>query len=973
MDSKYRLIDKREIDELRGMASLLEHERTGAKVFTIKNNDKNKVFMIAFRTTPADSTGVPHIMEHSVLCGSEKYPIKDPFVELAKGSLNTFLNAMTYPDKTVYPIASVNDKDFMNLMDVYLDSVFFPNAIHEKKIFMQEGWHYEIEGEGADEAINVNGVVYNEMKGAFSNPDSVLERFTLRSLYPDTAYANESGGAPENIPELTFEDFKAFHGKYYHPSNAYIYLYGDMDMEEKLAWIDENYLSRFEREEVDSAIAWQQPYAEEKFDTEYYALAENEDGNNKAYLSENYVLPDKPGRESNLAWQMLDFILLSSPGAVLKEALIKSGIAEDIDGGYMGEICQPYFSVVAKNSEADRLELFRRTIRDTLTELCDKGINKKSLKAALNFIEFKYREEDYGSLPAGLAIGLNILSSWNYDGDPYEYLYYNDTFEHLKEMIDTDYFEELIRRSILDNGFKAVVTVLPKKGLTEEKDAELKEKTEALRRSLDDEEKRELKRIQDELKAYQTEPDDPENLKKLPVLEISDIEKKAETVRAKLKDGIIYTEENTNGIAYMRVIFDTEGFSEEEVQFASLIKDLLGELNTVNHSYTDLFDEILLKTGGISFKLDSVPVRDAKTGEIGYKGICTAEIRALNSRVEDGLKLTAELVNGTIYDDAARIAELLAMAKSRQRAAMDSALHRVAVYRAASYFCAPNRYRELAAGTAYYDFINAAVNLTKQPVHMKRFIKSLKAVAAKLFAKQRVSFALYGDEEARAAMLKAIPEFVAALSEDADNAGVPGRSVAPSGCVNEGLKTSSQVNYDAVCGNFIKNGLSYNGGLQVLRIMLSYEYLWQNLRVLGGAYGCMASFTYSGSSYLVSYRDPQISKTYKIYEELPEYLDNWDGDRDAVKKYIIGAISAIDQPVTHSIKAANDLIYYYFGLTDEDRQRERDEILSFTPEDMRKCAAYVRALLDEGARCTIGSSAKIEKEAEMFKSVRELY
>ena len=974
MEEKYRLVENEDVEELHGTACVYEHKKAGAKVFTVKNKDKNKVFLIGFRTIPKNSTGVAHIMEHSVLCGSEKYPIKDPFVELAKGSLNTFLNAMTYPDKTVYPVASVNDTDFMNLMDVYLNSVFFPNVYKEEKIFKQEGWHYELEDLGGEnERIGINGVVYNEMKGAFSNPDSVLERYTLRSLFPDTAYKNESGGAPEEIPSLSYEEFLSFHKHFYHPSNSYIYLYGDMDMEEKLKWIDENYLSKFDKAKIDSAVSEQEAYDKPKTALEHYAVGESEDIKKKTYLSENYVILDEPTQESVLAWQVLEFILLSSPGALLKEALIKAGIGEDIDGGYNGEIRQPYFSVIAKNTDEEKTELFKKMIKETLTRLCNDGISKKSILAALNFIEFKYREEDFGTIPAGLSIGLSVLSSWLYDKDPYEYVRYNEALKALKKKADKGYFEDLIRRNILDNNFSALVSIIPERGLTKKQDDELKERLDKLRSSLSEEERRRLKTETDALKAYQQEPDSPEALKTLPVLELKDIEKKAERLNA-VKDGeIIYSEADTSGIAYLRVMFDTEGLNEEELQFAAFLKDILGEMNTAGHSYSDLFDEILLNTGGISFKLNSYPYREKPDSNIGYKGLCLAEIRVLDEKLEDGLRLFSEMVNDTVLDDEERIAELLNEARSEQRADIESAMHKAAVTRAASYFSDAQRYHDLTNGIAYYDFLSAAARLTEQPSKMKHFTAALKDVRDRLFTRERVSFALYGSRKAKDSLERLIPKLKADLRTDIKKQSGSGRGIYRISCLNEGLKTSSKVNYVARCGSFTEKGLKYSGGLQVLKVMLSYEYLWMNLRVLGGAYGCMAAFTKGGLGYLVSYRDPNIAKTNEIYEKLPEYLDSWDGDDETVKKYIIGAISAQDMPLTASIQAANQLVYYMCCLTDEERQRERDEILSCRAENIRGFARHIRAMLSENAICTIGNSDEIDREKKLFKSSRELF
>ena len=982
MNTAYRLIETREIEEYGGTGCVWEHVQTGARVFTLKNDDRNKVFLIGFRTTPTNSTGVAHIMEHSVLCGSAKYPIKDPFVELAKGSLNTFLNAMTYPDKTVYPVASVNDKDFMNLMDVYLDSVFHPNVYSEPKIFLQEGWHYELENAGTpEEELRLNGVVYNEMKGAFSNPDSVLERYTLRALYPDTTYSNESGGLPSDIPELSYEEFLDFHRKYYHPSNSYIYLYGDMDMEEKLAWIDENYLNEFDRIEIDSHIEPQQPYEGPKTDREFYAVGENEELEHKCYLSENFVINDAQDQETSLAWQVLEFVLLSSPGAVLREALIKSGIGEDVYGGYCGEIRQPYFSVIAKNTDEDKLELFRRVIRDTLEELTAEGISKKSLVAAVNFLEFKYREGDFGTIPQGLSLGLGMFSSWLYDEDPYTYIFYNDAFRRLREKIDTDHFEQMIRTHILDNAFSAVVEILPKRGLTDKEDEALKEKLAAYKGSLSAEQKEELALETLALKAYQQEPDTPFNLAKLPVLTLEDLGKEAEKVNV-CKDGnIIYSEADTHGIAYMRVMFDTSELSEEELQFASFLKDIFGEMDTEMHSYRDMFDEVLLNTGGISFSADPWAVRSTDTENGGYRGLLGAEIRTLNGKVAEGLALTEEMIAHTVLDDPERMMELILEAKSRMQVKIDSTMHMTAVTRASSYFSAGQRYADLTGGIAYYDFINEASRLTRDEEHMKRFIGSLKKVRDKLFTKENVLFSLYGDREAKAAMETVIADLLAKLPERTEiadagtisEAVIQGRPVRPITYLNEGFRSSSQVNYVARCGNFMESGLAYHGALQVLRMMLNYEYLWTNLRVLGGAYGCMSGFVRSGRGYLVSYRDPKIPETNRIYEQLPDYVENWQGDEDTVLKYIIGAISLMDRPLQPSALALRELTNYFYEVTDADLRQDRDEVLGCTPETIRGFAGHIRAILAKGAVCVLGNASQIEKNAEMFRSTRELY
>ena len=510
--SAYEVKDRRFVEEMNSEGMVLEHRKSGARLFLMSNEDDNKVFSIGFRTPPADSTGLPHILEHSVLEGSEKFPVKDPFVELVKGSLNTFLNAMTYPDKTVYPVASCNDKDFQNLMDVYLDGVFHPSIYREPKIFKQEGWHYELPSE--DAPLTVNGVVYNEMKGAFSSPESVLERFTSSVLFPDTPYSNESGGDPAVIPNLSYEQFIQFHKDYYHPANSYIYLYGDMDMEEKLLWLDKEYLSAYDKKDftLDSSIALQKPFTEPVEKETTYSVTANEGTEDNTYLSLNTVVGTDTDPILYVAFQILDYTLISAPGAPLKQALIDAHIGQDIMGGYENGILQPYFSVVAKNANKEQKGEFLSVVKGTLRKLADQGIDKKSLLAGLNYYEFRYREADYGSAPKGLMYGLWSMDSWLYDADPMLHLQYQKTFDYLKKAAQEGYFEQLIKDYLLDNPHEAVVIVSPEIDLTAREDAELAERLAKYKDSLSSEQVKALVKETAELKAYQEEPSTKEDL-----------------------------------------------------------------------------------------------------------------------------------------------------------------------------------------------------------------------------------------------------------------------------------------------------------------------------------------------------------------------------------------------------------------------------------------------------------------------------
>ena len=497
----YEVIEKREIKDINSMGYILKHKKSGARVVVCENDDSNKVFYIGFRTPPKNSTGVAHILEHSVLCGSKEFPAKDPFVELVKGSLNTFLNAMTYPDKTVYPVASCNDQDFKNLMHVYMDAVFYPNIYNEEKIFRQEGWHYEMEN--VDAPLTVNGVVYNEMKGAFSSPDDVLDREILNSLYPDTAYGVESGGAPECIPDLTYEEFLDFHRQYYHPANSYIYLYGNADMEERLRWLDEKYLGAYDAIEVASFPGTQESFAGAKKLQKEFPIAVEESEENNTYLSYNSVIGNVLDRELYQAFQVIDYALAGAPGTPVKQALLDAGIGTDVYSVYENGIYQPYYSIVAKNANAEDEERFVRIIEEQLQKIVTEGFDKNALLAGLNSMEFRHREADYGTNPKGLMYGLAMLDSWLYDDNvPFAHIEANETFKELRKKIGTGYYEQFVNEYLLDNPYKTILSVLPKKGLTAKRDAEWANKLAEYKATLSEEEITKIIEEAKELKLY---------------------------------------------------------------------------------------------------------------------------------------------------------------------------------------------------------------------------------------------------------------------------------------------------------------------------------------------------------------------------------------------------------------------------------------------------------------------------------------
>lgn len=963
----YEIIETSKVKELRSLSVLMRHKKTGAKLFLLSNDDENKVFYIGFKTPPKDSTGVAHILEHSVLCGSEKFPVKDPFVELVKGSLNTFLNAMTYPDKTVYPVASLNDTDFQNLMDVYMDAVFNPNIYREKKIFMQEGWHYELEDKDAPLAIN--GVVYNEMKGVFSSPESVLDRYTRTVLFPDNCYGNESGGDPDYIPDLSYEEFLNFHKTYYHPSNSYIYLYGNMDMAEKLTWLDREYLSKYDCQEVDSGILPQKPFSEPANREIFYSLSGGESEEDATYLSVNTVAGDGLDGKHYIAFQVLEYALLDAPGAALKQAMTDAGIGQDLLGGYENGILQPYFSVIAKNANKEQLGEFLAVVKGTLRKLADQGIDRKMLLAGINYYEFRYREADFGGAPKGLMYGLQSLDSWLYGGDPLTHLEYEKVFEELKKGVDEGYFESLLRDLLLDNPFEAVITVSPRKNLTAENEAALAKKLSEYKASLSEEQLAELVKQTRELKEYQEIPSPKEDLLKIPLLSRGDISREAEAPvwEEKGVDGVkvIHHDLPTSGIGYLKLLFDTDRVAVEDLPYVGLLKAILGLVNTENYSYSDLSSEINLNSGGISFNVTSY-VDLAKEG--AFKGYFVANAKVLYDKIDFGFSMIGEMLNHSILTDEKRLREVLAETKSRSQMKLNQGSHSAAVARATSYFSGSSYFNDMTGGIGFYQFLEQAVK--EAETDCASLIGRLKRAAEALFAADNLLVSYTADQDGFEKMKPALARFAKSLRAQG---GVPRKFEFPAGNRNEGFMTSSQVNYVARCGSFLPAGLSYHGALKILKVILSYDYLWIQVRVKGGAYGVMSGIGRSGEGYFVSYRDPNLRETNTVYENIVEYLENFDADERDMTKYVIGTISDLDAPLTPSLKGSRGLSAYLSGVTAGMLAEEREQVLDATPADIRALAPIVKAVLDTGSLCVIGNEDKVRAESGLFGEVKNLF
>lgn len=965
--AEYEILDEHRVEDVQSDGFILRHKKSGARIAVLSNNDDNKVFYIGFRTPPEDETGVPHIIEHTTLCGSKKFPVKDPFIELAKGSLNTFLNAMTYPDKTVYPVASCNDQDFKNLMDVYLDAVFNPNITKYEEIFKQEGWHYELTGK--DDELKINGVVYNEMKGAYSSPDEVLSSQIYRSLFPDNTYSKDSGGNPEYIPKLTYEAYLDFYHKYYHPSNSYIYLYGDMDVVERLEWLDKEYLSLYDYKKVNSEINKQPAFDEIKNVEAQYSITMDDSQENKTYLSYNRVVGDSLDEMLYQAFDVLDYALVSSPGAPVKQALIDAGIGDDVYGSYDAGILQPVFSFVAKNANASQADEFESIIENTLKEVVKTGINKEALLAGINSSEFKFREADFGQFPKGLLFGLNCLDSWLFDDmKPFIHLECLGTFAKLRKAVDTDYFEKLIQEYLLDNTHGSSVTVKPKRGLGNEREEALAKELSDYKASLSDEEIKKLIEDTEHLKKYQEEPSSDEDLRKLPMLTRADMKKNAmpfSNIEDKLLDvKVVRHDIESNGIDYISFLFDAGDFAQSELGYLGFFTNALGLVSTEKYSYTDLANATNIYTGGISTGTASHPdIKDRNNFVFKFE----VKLKVLEKNLDKALELMEQMLLSSDFTDTKRLGELVAQIKARLQANLSSSGHLVAAMRSMSSFSRYALYQDELKGVAFYRSIcHIEKELSESP---KSVSDKLAAIAKKLFARNRMLISFTGNNEAYGNAKPSLEKVIAGFNK---MSAVGNQAEVHFNTAKEAFIDASQIQYVAKTGDFICEGYEYTGALRLLRIILSYDYLWINVRVKGGAYGCMNTFLRSGESYFVSYRDPNLSDTLDVYDRIPEYIKSFSPDERDMTKYIIGTFSALDTPMNPEAKGSRSLSAYLEGITYEQIQKERNEILNAQPEDIRRLADLVEAVLKKDSICVIGNENMIKESAGLFENVEKL-
>lgn len=962
--SGFKLEDEEKIDEIKSIGRVFMHVKSGARLVSLENDDDNKVFSISFKTLPQNNKGIPHILEHSVLCGSKKFPVKEPFVEILKGSLNTYLNAATYPDKTMYPVASRNYKDFRNLMNVYLDAVFYPAIYETPEIFMQEGWHYDIDDSNGEP--DYNGIVYNEMKGTYSSPVSILLRSVDELLFKDNIYRFDSGGKPEEIVKLSRDEFLKFHEEYYNPSNSIIYLYGDVKIDEELKFIDEEYLSKLDRKEVENIIVPQKAFPEMEEKELEYSISKDENENDKTYFSLSFCTGSVLDEDMYFALDILESILLGLSSSPLKRALIEANIGKDVFGIFDNSVMQTTFSIILKDSNLSEKNKFKDIVFKVLEELSENGIDRKVIEAVINAREFEIKEADYESYPRGLEYNEKILDRVLYGGEPFENLKFEEKLKKIKAAVKDNYFEKIIKKYFLNNKHSVLVTVKPKKNLEYETNKII---LEELKNKLMKDDLKEILEQDKKLKLRYETPDKKEDLSKIPMLSIKDINPKAdyfesEKINQKGID-ILYTPLNTNGINYVNLYFDSSVVPPSMIPYLSLFSILIGRMSTEKHNFKDLSNEVNMNIGGMDFSLE--PYSNIK--EIDkYVPEFVVRTKVLKEKTHKLFEFLEEILNKTIYDDYARIKELIEEIKSRLEMSMQSRAHRVATVRLGSYYSQMYKYVDLISGIEFYKFLcklQKGFNEEKEVLSEK-----LKECARLVFNSNNLLVGYSGDRASLNEFLKLFSEFTSKLRKDDVNKYSYEFKLQK---LNEGLTISSKVQCVAKGYNFKKLNFENNGILSVVKAIANYDYLWGKVRVQGGAYGAFASFSGSGNMDLCSYRDPGLIETFDVYDNFANYIQNFDADYREITKYILGTISGIDMPLSSASKCERTVLHYIANIDMNYVQRIRDEILNADIHSIRKCSQLIDECMKENYICVIGNEQKINENADKFQNIINVF
>ncbi|WP_304508542.1 insulinase family protein [Anaerotignum sp.] len=956
----FQLKEKETISDIHGDAYLFEHIKSGARLFYIKSNDNNKVFSISFKTPPEDDCGTPHILEHSVLCGSRKYASKDPFNELAKGSLNTFLNALTYADKTMYPIASCNEEDFHNLMDVYLDAVFYPNIYAKKEIFMQEGWRYLVNQE--TEALDITGVVYNEMKGALSDPESLLQGAISKSLFGKTTYGFESGGDPVAIPDLTYEKFLSFHKKYYHPSNSYIYLYGDMDLERCLVHIGDEYLNGFERSfDLPEIIETKGMIFDKKSHETFPSDSQEETG----YLAYSVNVGLCTDEELTMAVQILSYVLLETNASALKIALTDRNICDEAEGWFDSSTFEMVFSIVAKNADISKAEEFEEIINQTLENILREGLDEELLASSIRRLAFLLKEEDYGSTPKGLIYGMKSMKSWLHGKSPVQCLRHFEILEKIKSP-NFDW-KKIIRNHILLNPQKNILVFSPDKNKTkviqEAFQIKMKEKKAIFA-------EKDLQQIYDDkkkLEIFQHTEDSPEVLAQIPILQLSQINTNppvSDYTKSRVGEGSqIFVPMESNGIVYLKLHFDTDCLSEELLPYAGLLTDILGKLDTQKYSYQELPLITNKVFGGLSFHND---IYSKNTEE--YRAFLTLKSKFLKEDFIEVAELIKEILLNTNFDALENLKKIVRAAKIRGENYLLNYSHIEGIHYSVGQLSMGGKINEITSGIEYFHFLtNIDKLLSEIP---EKVIEKLKETAEILFTKKNFNISIGCEESVMKSAVFVRDNIVESLDLGSETRPRNYNFVRKTSSI--AFTANGEVLYNVFAADFKKYGYAYSGKMQVLKTILNLEYLWNEVRVKGGAYGSGCNFQKNGLCYFYSYRDPNMINTYKIYTELWGKLRNFNVSDREMTKYILGTINRIDQPKTNMDKLNDAINKEYRGFEQNFEIIERNQIIQTNQNDILHFAELLQDIAKMKNYCTIGNESKIENNKEFFDSIQKL-
>ncbi|KAI3844373.1 hypothetical protein MKX03_008707 [Papaver bracteatum] len=961
----FEVVSEQEIDECKSKAVLYKHKKTGAEIMSVANDDENKVFGIVFRTPPKDSTGIPHILEHSVLCGSRKYPLKEPFVELLKGSLHTFLNAFTYPDRTCYPVASTNTKDFYNLVDVYLDAVFFPKCVEDFQTFQQEGWHYELNNPSED--ISFKGVVFNEMKGVYSQPDNIMGRASQQAMFPDTTYGVDSGGDPQVIPKLTYEEFKDFHRKFYHPSNARIWFYGDDDPTERLRILSE-YLDLFESNSAsnESKVQLQSLFSKPVRIVERYPSSEGSDLKKKHMVCLNWLLSEKPlDLETELTLGFLDHLLLGTPGAPLRRILLESGLGEAIvGGGIEDELLQPQFSIGLKGVSNDDIQKVEELVMSTLKKLAEEGFDPEAVEASMNTIEFSMRENNTGSFPRGLSLMLRSIGKWIYDMDPFEPLKYEKPLTALKARIAEEgpkaVFCPLIEKFIINNPHLVTVEMQPdakKASLDEAAEKEILDKVKA---GMTEEDLAELARATQELRLKQETPDPPEALKSVPSLSLKDIPRQPMHIPIEIGeiDGVKVLKHDlfTNDVLYTEIVFDMSSLKQEQLQLVPLFCQSLLEMGTKDLDFVQLNQLIGRKTGGISVFPSTSSVR----GKVDPCSHIIVRGKAMAGRTEDLFNLVNCILQDVQFTDQQRFKQFVSQSKARMENRLRGSGHGIAAARMDAKLNVAGWISEQMGGLSYLEFLKSLEERVDED--WAGISSSLEEIRRSLLSKKGCLVNMTADGKNLANSEKFVSKFLNLLPSTPPTGNTWSARLSPG---NEAIVIPTQVNYVGKAANVYETGYQLNGSAYVISKHISNTWLWDRVRVSGGAYGGFCNFdTHSGVFSYLSYRDPNLLKTLDVYDGTANFLRELEMDDDTLTKAIIGTIGDVDSYQLPDAKGYTSLQRYLLGITEEERQQRREQILSTSVSDFREFSNALEAVKDKGVVVAVASAPDVSAANE---------